>query len=228
MSKNTAVQSLVREFLAKHKIIYSKKPGSADCYARQPLTSHPSVNVQLENDFDYSENPVVVSNGLVTRYGIPIALTRVGPLYDADKHADGLPDPKSDGSWAAPHNRARLGDLEDNRHLLAIAKVVVEPLVSVVRRPDGDSGEVDLHRAEDAHDGQALCHRALCNLVLVSQRRSTEPEGDASTSAVGPTTTYLSAVERTHISSFARGLITMLCTETRARRFPARRHEVPL
>ncbi|KAF7343013.1 DJ-1 protein [Mycena venus] len=116
MSKNTAVQSLVREFLAKDKIVGMICAGSQAALtaklARQPLTSHPSVKAELENDFDYSEDPVVISNGLVTSRGpgyfhflliqmrimlttgriagtaFPFALTLVELLCGADKRAE--------------------------------------------------------------------------------------------------------------------------------------------
>ncbi|KAF7343024.1 Glutathione-independent glyoxalase DJR-1.1 [Mycena venus] len=96
MSKNTAVQSLVRDFLAKDKIVGMICAGSQAALtaklARQPLTSHPSVKAELENDFDYSEDPVVISNGLVTSRGpgtaFPFALTLVELLCGADKRAE--------------------------------------------------------------------------------------------------------------------------------------------
>ncbi|KAJ7849589.1 class I glutamine amidotransferase-like protein [Mycena leptocephala] len=70
MSTNPAVQGLVREFLANDKIVGMICAGSLTTLsaklARQPLTSHPSVKAQLENDFDYFEDPVVISNKLVT------------------------------------------------------------------------------------------------------------------------------------------------------------------
>ncbi|KAJ7728657.1 class I glutamine amidotransferase-like protein [Mycena metata] len=72
ISTNTAVQALVREFLEQDKIVGMICAGSLTALSsklpRQPLTSHPSVKAQLENDFDYSEQPVVVSKNLVTRY----------------------------------------------------------------------------------------------------------------------------------------------------------------
>ncbi|KAJ7615983.1 class I glutamine amidotransferase-like protein [Roridomyces roridus] len=73
MSKNPAVQSLVRQFLKEDKIVGMICAGSLTALTskldRQPLTSHPSVKAQLENDFVYSEDPVVVSNKLITSRG---------------------------------------------------------------------------------------------------------------------------------------------------------------
>ncbi|KAJ7246098.1 DJ-1 [Mycena haematopus] len=96
MSNNTAVQSLVRDFLAQDKIVGMICAGSLTALsaklARQPLTSHPSVKAQLENDFDYSEDPVVISNKLITSRGpgttFPFALTLVELLCGADKRAE--------------------------------------------------------------------------------------------------------------------------------------------
>ncbi|KAJ6471148.1 class I glutamine amidotransferase-like protein [Mycena vitilis] len=96
MSTNAAVQSLVRDFLARDKIVGMICAGSLAALSaklgRQPLTSHPSVKTQLESDFDYSEDPVVVSNKLVTSRGpgtaFPFALTLVELLCGADKRAE--------------------------------------------------------------------------------------------------------------------------------------------
>ncbi|KAJ6462585.1 DJ-1 [Mycena sanguinolenta] len=96
MSTNPVVQSLVRDFLAQDKIVGMICAGSLTALsaklARQPLTSHPSVKVQLENDFDYTEAPVVISNKLVTSRGpgttFPFALTLVELLCGADKRAE--------------------------------------------------------------------------------------------------------------------------------------------
>ncbi|KAJ7023562.1 class I glutamine amidotransferase-like protein [Mycena alexandri] len=97
MSTNTAVQALVREFLGKDdKIVGMICAGSLTALSsklpRQPLTSHPSVKAQLEDDFDYSEEPVVISKNLVTSRGpgtaFPFALTLVELLCSADKRAE--------------------------------------------------------------------------------------------------------------------------------------------
>ncbi|KAJ7845083.1 DJ-1 [Mycena leptocephala] len=96
MSTNPAVQGLVREFLANDKIVGMICAGSLTALsaklARQPLTSHPSVKAQLENDFDYSEDPVVISNKLVTSRGpgttFPFALTLVELLCGEAKRAE--------------------------------------------------------------------------------------------------------------------------------------------
>ncbi|KAJ7800695.1 class I glutamine amidotransferase-like protein [Mycena olivaceomarginata] len=96
MSTNPTVQNLVRDFLAQDKIVGMICAGSQAALTaklpRQPLTSHPSVKAQLENDFEYSEEPVVVSNKLVTSRGpgtaFPFALTLVELLCGADKRAE--------------------------------------------------------------------------------------------------------------------------------------------
>ncbi|KAJ7250729.1 class I glutamine amidotransferase-like protein [Mycena rebaudengoi] len=61
MSKNPTVQGLVREFVEQNKIVGIICAGS-----RQSLTlAHPSVKSRLENHFEYSEDPVVISGTLV-------------------------------------------------------------------------------------------------------------------------------------------------------------------
>ncbi|KAJ7510660.1 class I glutamine amidotransferase-like protein [Mycena galericulata] len=96
MSKNAAVQGLVRDFLAEGKIVGMICAGSLTALssklARQPLTSHPSVKSQLENDFEYSEIPVVVSDKLITSRGpgttFPFALTLIELLCGTEKRAE--------------------------------------------------------------------------------------------------------------------------------------------
>ncbi|KAJ7154590.1 class I glutamine amidotransferase-like protein [Mycena filopes] len=96
ISTNSTVQSLVREFLKQDKIVGMICAGSLTALSsnlpRQPLTSHPSVKAQLEHDFDYSEEPVVISKNLVTSRGpgtaFPFALTLVELLCGADKRAE--------------------------------------------------------------------------------------------------------------------------------------------
>ncbi|KAK7026328.1 glutathione-independent glyoxalase DJR-1.1 [Favolaschia claudopus] len=93
MSNSPEVQDLVREFLAQGKIVGMICAGSLTALTsklpRQPITSHPSVKAQLENDYDYSEDPVVISNKLVTSRGpgtaFPFALTLVELLCGAEK-----------------------------------------------------------------------------------------------------------------------------------------------
>ncbi|KAF5384072.1 hypothetical protein D9615_003423 [Tricholomella constricta] len=103
MSKQPSVQQLVRDYYDK-KMVGMICAGSLAALRsglpRQPLTSHPSVRKDLEkgmscrrvsNDFDYSEEPVVVSGNLVTSRGpgtaFPFALTLVEQLCGADKRA---------------------------------------------------------------------------------------------------------------------------------------------
>jgi protein DJ-1 len=85
MSSSTTVQTLVRQFLDEKKYVGMICAGSlvakTSGLPKQPLTSHPSVKEQLEQDFEYSEQPVVVSGTLVTSRGpgtaFPFSLTLV-------------------------------------------------------------------------------------------------------------------------------------------------------
>ncbi|KAJ7688735.1 DJ-1 [Mycena rosella] len=81
MSKNAGVQELVQKFLAEGKIVGMTCAGSLTALTakipRQPLTSHSSVKSHLDNEFEYSEDPIVVSKKLVARTAFPFALTLV-------------------------------------------------------------------------------------------------------------------------------------------------------
>ncbi|TFK98609.1 DJ-1 [Pterulicium gracile] len=85
MSGSAVVQALVRDFLYKQKYVGMICAGSLAAKTaklpRQPLTSHPSVKEALEQDFEYSEDPVVLSGKLITSRGpgtaFPFALTLV-------------------------------------------------------------------------------------------------------------------------------------------------------
>ncbi|KAJ6623653.1 class I glutamine amidotransferase-like protein [Mycena sp. CBHHK59/15] len=93
MSTNAAVQALVRDFIQAGKIVGMICAGSLTALTsklvRQPMTSHPSVKSHLENAFDYSEDPVVISNNLITSRGpgttFPFALALVEILCGAAK-----------------------------------------------------------------------------------------------------------------------------------------------
>ncbi|KAF5325067.1 hypothetical protein D9619_009893 [Psilocybe cf. subviscida] len=73
MAKHPSVQELVRRYIERNKLVGMICAGSLAAKSaklhRQPLTSHPSVKSQLENDFDYLEDPVVVSDNLITSRG---------------------------------------------------------------------------------------------------------------------------------------------------------------
>ncbi|KAJ8522412.1 hypothetical protein ONZ45_g1001 [Pleurotus djamor] len=92
LSKSTDVQELVREYLKQDKVVGMICAGSLAALTsklpRQKLTSHPSVKAELEKDFDYSEDPVVVSNNLVTSRGpgtaFPFAFTIVELLRGSE------------------------------------------------------------------------------------------------------------------------------------------------
>ncbi|KAF5386521.1 hypothetical protein D9757_005936 [Collybiopsis confluens] len=73
ISQNSAVQKLVRDYLAEGKLVGMICAGSLTALTsglpKQPLTSHPSVIAQLQDEFIYSEDSVVVSNNLITSRG---------------------------------------------------------------------------------------------------------------------------------------------------------------
>jgi len=96
MSSSSPVQHLVREYLKEGKYVGMICAGSLAALRsglpRQPLTSHPAVKTHLEKDFEYSEEPVVVSGKLVTSRGpgttFPFALTLVELLCGKEKRAE--------------------------------------------------------------------------------------------------------------------------------------------
>ncbi|KAI0688389.1 DJ-1 [Cytidiella melzeri] len=96
LSQSSHVQHAVRQFLEKDKYVGMICAGVLTALtsglARQPLTSHPSVKAQLDNDFEYSEDPVVVSGKLVTSRGpgttFLFALTLVELLCGKEKRAE--------------------------------------------------------------------------------------------------------------------------------------------
>ncbi|KAG5650487.1 hypothetical protein H0H81_012067 [Sphagnurus paluster] len=97
ISKNANVQELVRQYYEK-KLVGMICAGSLAAKTsglpKQPLTSHPSVKKQLEKDFEYSEESVVISgNGnLVTSRGpgtaFPFALALVEILCGTKKRTE--------------------------------------------------------------------------------------------------------------------------------------------
>jgi len=96
ISKSFPVQHLVRKYLDQKKIVGMICAGSLAALMsnlpKQRLTSHPSVKGQLETHFTYSEEPVVISGGLVTSRGpgtaFLFALTLVELLCGAEKRAE--------------------------------------------------------------------------------------------------------------------------------------------
>ncbi|KAH9835268.1 DJ-1 [Rhodofomes roseus] len=96
IATNSPVQHLVREYLKENKYVGMICAGSMAAKTaglpKQPLTSHPSVKAQLEGDFEYSEEPVVVSGKLVTSRGpgtaFPFALTLVELLCGKEKRGE--------------------------------------------------------------------------------------------------------------------------------------------
>ncbi|KAI0765314.1 DJ-1 [Fomes fomentarius] len=96
ISGNSPVQHLVREYLNAGKFVGMICAGSLTALTsklpKQPLTSHPSVRDQLEDAFEYSEEPVVVSGRLITSRGpgttFPFAFTLVELLLGKEKRAE--------------------------------------------------------------------------------------------------------------------------------------------
>ncbi|KAJ1868634.1 hypothetical protein LPJ57_005756 [Coemansia sp. RSA 486] len=98
LSQNDQVKSILADFHAQNKIVAAICAGSlaiktAGIQSKVPqplrLTSHPSVRDQLENDFVYKEDRVVVDANLVTSRGpgttFEFALSLVSLLVGEDK-----------------------------------------------------------------------------------------------------------------------------------------------
>jgi len=97
MSQSPFVQSLVKSFYDKGKCVGMICAGSlvakSSQLPQQPLTSHPSVKEQLNKDFDYREDPVVISKGnLITSRGpgtaFPFAFALVASLCGTEKRSE--------------------------------------------------------------------------------------------------------------------------------------------
>ncbi|KAF9068367.1 DJ-1 [Rhodocollybia butyracea] len=96
ISQRSDVQALVREYLAKDKLVGMICAGSLAALTsglpKQPLTSHPSVQNQLQEHFTYSEDSVVISNNLITSRGpgtaFPFALKLVELLCGPEKRKE--------------------------------------------------------------------------------------------------------------------------------------------
>ncbi|THV04783.1 class I glutamine amidotransferase-like protein [Dendrothele bispora CBS 962.96] len=96
LSSSSQVQALVREYIDKKKFVGMICAGSLAALTsglpKQPLTSHPSVKLALESNFDYSDDPVVVSGNLVTSRGpgtaFPFALKLVELLCGPEKRKE--------------------------------------------------------------------------------------------------------------------------------------------
>ncbi|KAI0945499.1 hypothetical protein AcW1_001711 [Taiwanofungus camphoratus] len=108
ISKNSHVQHLVRAYLDHNKLVAMICAGALAALTsrlpRQPLTSHPSVKPVLDKDFDYSEEPIVVSGKLVTSRGpgqCRISLQDCPALTPQQAPPSPLPSPSSSCS-AAP------------------------------------------------------------------------------------------------------------------------------
>ncbi|KIM41346.1 hypothetical protein M413DRAFT_146929 [Hebeloma cylindrosporum] len=96
MSKSPSVQELVKKYLENDKWVGMICAGSLAAKTanlpRQKITSHPSVKAELQQDFEYIEEPVVVSGKLITSRGpgtaFPFALTLVELLCGSEKRAE--------------------------------------------------------------------------------------------------------------------------------------------
>ncbi|KAI0065262.1 DJ-1 [Artomyces pyxidatus] len=96
MSRSPLVLRLVSEFYDAGKVVGMICAGSLTAHSaklpRQPLTSHPSVKEILEKDFEYKEDPVVVSNNLITSRGpgtaFPFAFALVEQLCGSSKREE--------------------------------------------------------------------------------------------------------------------------------------------
>ncbi|KAG8927820.1 hypothetical protein FRC02_007739 [Tulasnella sp. 418] len=73
LSGSSVVQQLVQDYYKSGKLVGMICAGSLVALRasipRTAITSHPSVKNQLQNDFDYKEDSVVVSNNLITSRG---------------------------------------------------------------------------------------------------------------------------------------------------------------
>ncbi|KAF8957536.1 class I glutamine amidotransferase-like protein [Flammula alnicola] len=96
MSKHPSVQEVIRRYVERNKLVGMICAGTLAAKTaklpKQPLTSHPSVKAQLEHDFEYLEDPVVVSDNLITSRGpgtaFPFALTLVELLCGAERREE--------------------------------------------------------------------------------------------------------------------------------------------
>ncbi|KAH8993635.1 class I glutamine amidotransferase-like protein [Lactarius hatsudake] len=96
MSQSPLVQTLIKGFYEQGKYVGMICAGSLAAKTsqlpRQPLTSHPSVKKELDEDFDYREDPVVISGKLITSRGpgtaFPFAFALVEGLCGAQKRLE--------------------------------------------------------------------------------------------------------------------------------------------
>ncbi|KAF8273698.1 class I glutamine amidotransferase-like protein [Lactarius quietus] len=93
MSQSPLVQSLVKDFYDQGKYVGMICAGSLAAKTShlppQPLTSHPSVKKELDKDFDYREDPVVISGKLITsRTAFPFAFALVEGLCGEEKRLE--------------------------------------------------------------------------------------------------------------------------------------------
>ncbi|KAN0136910.1 DJ-1 protein [Lactarius tabidus] len=96
MSQSPLVQSLVKGFYDRGKCVGMICAGSLAAKTSrlpfQPLTSHPSIKGELDKDFDYREDPVVISGNLITSRGpgtaFPFAFALVEALCGEEKRSE--------------------------------------------------------------------------------------------------------------------------------------------
>ncbi|KLO16151.1 DJ-1 protein, partial [Schizopora paradoxa] len=93
ISKSTRVQELLKKQHDKGKFVGMICAGGlaakTSAFPKLSLTSHPSVKGELETEFDYKEDAVVVNSGLITSRGpgttFPFALKIVELLCGKEK-----------------------------------------------------------------------------------------------------------------------------------------------
>ncbi|KAL5498541.1 hypothetical protein ACEPAH_1895 [Sanghuangporus vaninii] len=111
ISGDSNVQKLIkRQLIEKDKLVGMVCAGplaaKTSGLPRQPLTSHPSVKSQLDKDYDYREDAVVVSGKLVTSRGpgttFPFALKLVELLLGSEKR-NKVQDPMAFPATAGPY-----------------------------------------------------------------------------------------------------------------------------
>jgi len=96
ISQSPFVQSLVKTLYENGKLVglicAASLVAKTSQLPHQPLTSHPSVKEQLDKDFNYHEDSVVISGNLITSRGpgtaFPFAFALVEKLCGAQKRSE--------------------------------------------------------------------------------------------------------------------------------------------
>ncbi|KAI0053131.1 DJ-1 [Auriscalpium vulgare] len=96
LSQSPLVQQIVSDFFKAGRVVAMICAGSLAAKTakllNQPITSHPSVKSELEKDFDYREDPVIISGNLITSRGpgtaFPFAFALVERLCGVEKRRE--------------------------------------------------------------------------------------------------------------------------------------------